>query len=32
MEREDSAEFGKKRITDHDFLPHYMWVENKNQF
>ena len=27
----DLAEFGKKRNTDYDFPPHYMWAEmNKN--
>ena len=24
----DLAEFGKKRNTDHDFIPHYTWAEN----
>ena len=26
----DLAEFGKKRSTDHDFPPPFMWAENKN--
>ena len=25
------AEFGKKRITDHDFPPSFMWAENNNK-
>ena len=27
-ELEDLAEFGKKRNTDHDFPPPFMWAEN----
>ena len=26
----DLAKIVKKRITDHDFPPHYMWAENNN--
>ena len=26
----DLTEFGKKRNTDHDFPPPFMWAENNN--
>ena len=29
-DRSDLAEVGKKRNTDHDFSPHYMWARNIN--